>query len=193
MGHNDFSTITADPHQVSGLITVRVCLDRPPTPLYRVFHHPEHLASCVTPSVVTVTGRGRIVYLLSIGYALRPHLRSRLTLGGLTFPRNPRAFGERVSHAFLATYAGILTSVQSTAPHDTTSPRTERSPTNYAHTYVCMFRSFGAALSPLHYRRRGARPVSCYALFQGWLLLSQPPGCPGSPTSLSHSARALGP
>jgi hypothetical protein len=21
------------------------------------------------------------------------------------------------------------------------------------------------------------RPVSCYALFEGWLLLSQPPGC----------------
>ena len=114
-----------------GYKTDRISLVRPPTSLYRVFHHPEHLASCVTPSVITSSGRGRNVYLLSIGYALRPHLRSRLTLGGLTFPRKPRAFGERVSHAFLATYAGILTSVLSTMPHGTTSPRTERSPTNY--------------------------------------------------------------
>src|SRR5918911_2378127 len=32
-------------------------------------------------------------------------------------------------------------------------------------------------------RRGTTRPVSCYALFQGWLLLSQPPGCLGTPTS----------
>ena len=37
---------------------------------------------------------------LSIAYAFRPRLRSRLTLGGLTFPRNPWAYGERVSHPF---------------------------------------------------------------------------------------------
>ena len=40
-----------------------------------------------------------------------------------------------------------------------------------------------ACLAPLHFRRRSTRPVSCYALFQGWLLLSQPPGCLGTPTS----------
>ena len=28
-----------------------------------------------------------------------------------------------------------------------------------------------------------SRPVSCYAFFKGWLLLSQPPGCLGLPTS----------
>ena len=32
-------------------------------------------------------------------------------------------------------------------------------------------------LTPLHCRRARTRPVSCYALFEGWLLLSQPPGC----------------
>ena len=31
----------------------------------------------------------RNVDLLSIGYAFRPHLRYRLTLGGFTFPRKP--------------------------------------------------------------------------------------------------------
>jgi hypothetical protein len=38
-------------------------------------------------------------------------------------------------------------------------------------------------LAPVYFRRRFTRPVSYYAFFQGWLLLSQPPGCPGAPTS----------
>lgn len=52
---------------------------------------------------------------LSIGYACRPRLRSRLTLGGLTWPRNPWSFGGRVSHSSFATHACILTRVASTA------------------------------------------------------------------------------
>ena len=36
---------------------------------------------------------------IAIGYAFRPHLRSRLTLRGLTLRRNPWAFGVRVSHS----------------------------------------------------------------------------------------------
>ena len=35
---------------------------------------------------------------LPIDYACRPRLRSRLTLGGLTFPRKPCAFGGWASH-----------------------------------------------------------------------------------------------
>ena len=46
---------------------------------------------------------------LSIDYAFRPRLRSRLTLGGLAFPRKPWAFGGRVSHPSLATHACIRT------------------------------------------------------------------------------------
>ena len=38
-------------------------------------------------------------------------------------------------------------------------------------------RSFGAMLSPDHYRCLLSRPVSYYALFKWWLLLSQHPGC----------------
>ena len=44
-------------------------------------------------------------------------------------------------------------------------------------------RRFGRTLSPVHYRRRVPRPVSYYALFKWWLLLSQHPGCLRSPTS----------
>ena len=51
---------------------------------------------------------------LSIDYACRPRLRSRLTLGGLTWPRNPWSFGGRVSHSSFATHACILTRVAST-------------------------------------------------------------------------------
>src|SRR5882672_12338276 len=42
---------------------------------------------------LTTAGAG-ILNLLSIVYALRPRLRSRLTLGGRTFPRKPWVYGE---------------------------------------------------------------------------------------------------
>src|SRR5271170_6870874 len=65
---------------------------------------------------------------LSIDYACRPRLRSRLTLGGLACPRNPWSSGGRVSHSSLATHACILTRDASTAgfprrfTRDTTLP-----------------------------------------------------------------------
>ena len=45
--------------------------------------------------------------------------------------------------------------------------------------------TFSARLAPVHFRRRVTRLVSCYALFEGWLLLSQPPSCLCIPTSFS--------
>jgi hypothetical protein len=59
----------------------------------------------------------------------RPRLRSRLTLGRLTLPRNPQAFGVAGSHSYLATHSGIRSSVRSTCPPGQASPPTERSPT----------------------------------------------------------------
>ena len=56
---------------------------------------------------------------LSIDYASRPRLRSRLTQGGLAWPWNPWSSGGRVSHPSFATHACILTRVAST----TGSPR----------------------------------------------------------------------
>ncbi len=53
---------------------------------------------------------------LSIDYACRPRLRSRLTLGGQTWPRNPWSIGGRDSHSAFATHACILTPTPSTAP-----------------------------------------------------------------------------
>jgi hypothetical protein len=44
-------------------------------------------------------------------------------------------------------------------------------------------RCFGVRLIPDHLRRHSARPVSYYALFKWWLLLSQHPGCLSRMTS----------
>ena len=123
----------------------------------------------------------RNINRLCIDYAFRPRLSSRLTLGGRAFPRNPWAFGGGDSHPSLATHASILTRDRSTEVHTPTSLQTRRSATprllEGAASAVC--------LAPLHYPRRTTRPVSCYALFQGWLLLSQPPGCLCNPTSFA--------
>ena len=52
---------------------------------------------------------------LSIAYACRPRLRSRLTLRRLALLRNPWAIGGGDSHPSFVTHAGILTSQASTA------------------------------------------------------------------------------
>ena len=56
------------------------------------------IAYPVPPSVIAVGTWYRNINLLSFAYACRPRLRDRLTLGGLTFPRNPWAFGDQVFH-----------------------------------------------------------------------------------------------
>jgi hypothetical protein len=66
---------------------------------------------------------------LCIDYAFRPRLSSRLTLGGIAFPRKPWAFGGGVSHPSLATHASILTRSRSTDVHTSASQRDRRSPT----------------------------------------------------------------
>src|SRR6476660_8645833 len=74
----------------------------------------------------------RNINRLCIDYAFRPRLSSRLTLGGLAFPRNPWAFGGGVSHPSLATHASILTRARSTTVHTAASLHARRSPTTHA-------------------------------------------------------------
>ena len=183
MSVDGFVFITKTPRRVSAHRNGFPCSARLP-PWSGISIARIRLASCVTPSVQSVASRGRNLDLLSIDYAFRPRLRSRLTLGGLAFPRNPWAYGECVSHTLCATHADILTSLRSTEPRGSTSPPRERSPTDERQSRPS--RGFGDMLSPLYFRRGNPRPVSCYALFKGWLLLSQPPGCPGISTSLPH-------
>jgi hypothetical protein len=143
---------------------------------------PSGLSFPVPPLLITNQRWCWNVDQLSIAYAFRPRLRSRLTLGRLTLPRKPQTYGEHVSHAFLATCAGIRTSVRSTRPSGQASRHTERSSTT---TMLVAWPSTAsvASLSPDHCRRHDIRPVSCYALFEWWLLLSQHPGCLDTVTS----------
>jgi hypothetical protein len=95
---------------------------------------------------------------LSIDYASRPRLRSRLTLGGRTFPRNPWTFGGGDSHSSFATHAGIRTRTASTAgsrcrfsgcstlPYR--SRRLDPHPEGYGPSCMTESRSFGAGLKP---------------------------------------------
>jgi hypothetical protein len=95
---------------------------------------------------------------LSIDYACRPRLRSRLTLGGTTWPRNPWSFGGRDSHSAFATHACILTHTPSTPrslggfpgcmtlPYPT--PQLHTPPRKMEADYTRYCHGFGGALEP---------------------------------------------
>ena len=89
----------------------------PTTRSVRPLPSPEgsgHGLSITDSALAAVHGYGNI-NPLSIDYACRPRLRSRLTLGGLACPRNPWSIGGRASHSPFATHACILTHAASTA------------------------------------------------------------------------------
>jgi hypothetical protein len=96
----------------------------------------------------------RNINRLCIDYASRPRLSSRLTLGGLAFPRNPWAFGGGVSHPSLATHASILTRPQSTPVHTDASRHDRRSPTMPSGEPE-IIRNFGSGLEPRYIVRAG--------------------------------------
>ena len=104
----------------------------------------------------------RNLNLLSIGYASRPLLRSRLTQGRSALPWNPWIFGRKDSHLPLATHSGILSSYPSTAPYRYSFVGFKNAPlpllTESTASVLCF--------SPGHFRRRDSRLVSCYALFE---------------------------
>ena len=132
------------------------------------------------------TTRPTNINVVPIDYACPPRLRGRLTLLRLTLSRNPWSFGERVSHPLYRyscqhSHFRYLQDPSQVSLHQLT----ERSATTYEEhaprTSAASVRGFSpvtfSAQEPLF------RPVSCYAFFKGWLLLSQPPGCLGRPTS----------
>ena len=107
-----------------------------------------------TPGLgLTRARRYRNINRLCIDYAFRPRLSSRLTLGGLAFPRKPWAYGGGVSHPSLATHASILTRSRSTTAHAPASRHDRRSPTTPAYAEV---RGFGSELEPRYIVRAGS-------------------------------------
>ena len=131
----------------------------------------------LTKSVTTI--RLRNINLISIDYGFRPRLRGRLTLRGLTLRRNPWIFGEEVFHFFNRYSCQHSHFWYLQDPSRVSLYRlTERSATAYKVKNFINPQIRYVILAPLHLRRRNSiRPVSCYAIFKGWLLLSQPPGC----------------
>ncbi len=139
-------------------------------------------------------GRG-VFAPVPIGYGSRPRLRGRLTLRGLALRRNPWTFGDRVSHP-VCRYScqhSRFRYLQGRSPVPLQRP-TERSATAAHSLQSVTTRSFGAWLEPRYIFGAGSlvRPVSYYAFFKGWLLLSQPPGCCGVPTSFPTEPRLGG-
>jgi len=126
----------------------------------------------------------RNINLIAIGYAFRPRLRNRLTLRGLALRRNPWAFGGSVSHTPFrySCQHSHFRYLQHSSRNTFTGLRNAPLP----HTPL---RSASATsvdgFSPVTFSAQDdlSRPVSYYAFFKGWLLLSQPPGCLGLPTS----------
>ena len=92
--------------------------------------NPAEPPPSVAPSVVAPRARCRNVCLLRVGYAFRPRLSPRLTLGGLASPRKPWVYGGGVFHPALVTHASILTPGRSTGGRPPASPRTGSSPTD---------------------------------------------------------------
>ena len=92
--------------------------------------NPAEPPPSVAPSVVAPRARCRNVCLLRVGYAYRPRLSPRLTLGGLALPRKPRVHGGRVTLSSLATHASILTPMRSTVGRPPASPPMGSSPTD---------------------------------------------------------------
>ena len=105
------------PHHAFGLCHP----DLPGWPLPRLpqlFQQLVSLAVSVTPSPALRYGN---LHPLSIDYAFRPRLRSRLTQSGRTFLWKPWVSGAWDSHPRAATHTGILSSTRSTAPSDAAS------------------------------------------------------------------------
>ena len=80
---------------------------------------------------------------------------------------------QRFSLCFDLTTTRILISMRSTSLRRNASALTERLLTTSFSTVY----SIGNQFSPVHLRDLQPWQVSCYTLFKGWLLLSQPPRC----------------
>ena len=105
---------------------------------------------------LTTAGAG-ILNLLSIVYALRPRLRSRLTLGGRTFPRKPWVYGGQefdLSYRYSCLHPHFLT-LDARLPLRFNALRTLPYQSN--RTNSIEVQSFGMPFIANHYRREIAR------------------------------------
>ena len=113
-----------------------------PTRLYRNYQSPACLPSCVTPSLKQSLP---VLEYLPVVHLLRsmPRIRSRLTLGRRSLPRNPYAFGGKDSHlSFRYSYQhSHFSEVHRPLQDDFSPQRTLPYPTT-----KCRSHSFGSVL-----------------------------------------------
>ena len=83
----NFATVFHSPSQLE--IARRICLSDSLAAWAHASIRALSLSFCVAPSLQTLMRWYRNIHLLSIAYALRPRLRSRLTLRGRAFLRKP--------------------------------------------------------------------------------------------------------
>ena len=124
------------------------------------------------------------INVVPIDYAFRPRLRDRLTLRRLTLRRNPWTFGDTVFHSVCRyscqhSHFRCLQEPSRVSLHQPT----ERSATARMLCDEPKASAHGLSPGTSSAQKPLFRPVSCYAFFKGWLLLSQPPGCFGISTS----------
>jgi hypothetical protein len=125
------------------------------------------------------------INVVPIDYAFRPRLRDRLTLRRLTLRRNPWTFGDTVFHS-VCRYSCQHSHFRTLQKPSRVLLHCKRNaPLPLARCYPSEPKASARGLSPVTSSAQKPlfRPVSCYAFFKGWLLLSQPPGCFGISTS----------
>ena len=96
---------------------------------------------------------------LSIDYAFRPRLRSRLPQSRSALLWNPWIFGLKDSHLHLATHSGILSTINSTAPYGTASSLILCSSTNPDVAICCKIRCYSLLLQPYSQNPHFVLPV----------------------------------
>ena len=158
---------------------MRICLHISLT-AWTDIHRSASLPFCVTPLLITAYGGTGISTCCPsttpFGLALGPDL----PWADEPSPGTLRLSADKILTCLFVTHTGILTCVQSTCPsgHASTRYTTLPYPSHYCEAIASV-----VCLAPLHFRRRVTRPVSYFALFKWWLLLSQHPGCLGNSTS----------
>ena len=165
--------------------------DLPPRRLLRLDRNPLSGLACPYSSLLRSLCGYRNIYLSSIGCAFG-------LASGPDLPRadEPSPGNLGLSVCRIPTCISLLTpafSLPCSPPLLTVRLlRARNAPLPLA--LQCESAASAACLAPVHFRRRATRLVSCYALFKGWLLLSQPPSCLCISTSFStqHAFWGLG-
>jgi hypothetical protein len=158
-----------------------ICLPRLPTSLDGRYR-PLGLPLCVPPSLVTSgCGTGMLTCCPSptrCRLGLGPTHPQLINMAAEPFGIRWGGFAPPSRYSYRHSHLSPLQPCsRSTFTADDNAPLPYRASSVSAASVVAL--SPGGLSAPEH-----VRPVSYYALFQGWLLLSQPPGCLCAPTSL---------